>query len=320
MIRLVERATELRQVMTLIERAREGTGGLLLLEGEAGIGKTTILREAAAIAAQEGIAVARATGHPIESTLSFGLVRQLLEPALAGVAPEERAALAAGPARAAVALLEGAPATGSEELELVHAAYRLVAELATAGGDRPWLVVVDDLHWGDRSSVTFLLYLAQRLADLPVALLATVRTGETTDVDDLLGRLLAEVGLGGTTLGPLSADACTELVRRRFPEAADTYCAECARVTGGNPLLINELLQAVATSGATSGAATDDDAAQRLHETSSVSLQRSTSLRLAGAGEAGREVAEALAVLEPGAPLRRVAALAGLPTEVAASA
>ena len=52
MIGLVERATELHQVMTLLEGAREGTGGLLVLEGAAGIGKTTILREAAAIAAR----------------------------------------------------------------------------------------------------------------------------------------------------------------------------------------------------------------------------------------------------------------------------
>ena len=110
MIGLVERATELHQVMTLLEGAREGAGGLLVLEGAAGIGKTTILREAAAIADQEGIAVARATGHPIEATLSFGLVRQLLEPPLARLTPEERAALAAGPARAAIALLDGAPA------------------------------------------------------------------------------------------------------------------------------------------------------------------------------------------------------------------
>ena len=316
MIGLVERATELHQVMTLLEGAREGTGGLLVLEGAAGIGKTTILREAAAIADQESIAVARATGHPIEATLSFGLVRQLLEPPLARVTPEERAALAAGPARAAIALLDGAPAAGTDELELVHAAYRLVAELVGSGGGDPWLVVVDDLHWGDRSSVTFLLYLAQRLPDLPVALLATVRTGEPTDVADLLGRLLAEVGRGGTTLGPLSAEACAQLVRRRFPEAADSFCAECARVTGGNPLLLNELLQAVATS----GGATDDPAAERLHETSSVSLQRSTSLRLNGVGAAGQAVAEAVAVLEPGPPLRRVAALAGLTTEDAASA
>ena len=133
---------------------------------------------------------------------------------------------------------------------------------------------------------------------------------------DLLGRLLAEVGRGGTTLGPLSAEACAQLVRRRFPEAADSFCAECARVTGGNPLLLNELLQAVATS----GGATDDPAAERLHETSSVSLQRSTSLRLSGVGAAGQAVAEAVAVLEPSPPLRRVAALAGLTTEDAASA
>ena len=313
MIGLVERATELHQVMLLLETAREGTGGLLVLEGAAGIGKTTILREAAAIARQDGVRVAQATGHPIESTLSFGLVRQLLEPALSRVTPEDRTALAAGPARAAVAMLDGAPAAGIDELELVHAAYRLVAELTVTDGGRPWLLVLDDVQWGDRSSVTFLVYLAQRLADLPVALLLSLRTGETSAVEDLLARLLGEVGRGALSLGPLSEAACAQLVRRRFPEAADAFCEECARVTGGNPLLLNELLEAVAGS----GGATDSEAALLLHETSSVTLQRSTGLRLAGTGAAGRAVAEAVAVLEPGAPLRRVAALAGLAPEEA---
>ena len=316
MIGLVERATELHQVMLLLENAGAGAGGLLVLEGAAGIGKTTILQEAAAIARQEGVPVARATGHPIESTLSFGLVRQLLEPTLSRVAPAARAELASGPSRAAVAMLEGAPAAGIDELELVHAAYRLVAELASTGGCRPWLLVIDDVQWADRSSVTFLLYLAQRLADLPVALLLSVRTGEATAVEDLLARLLGEVGRSALTVGPLSAAACAELVRRRFDEASDAFCAECARVTGGNPLLINELLEAVAGG----DGATDDDAALRLQETSSLTLQRSTGLRLAGAGAGGRAVAEAVAVLEPGAPLRRVAALAGLSTDEAGSA
>src|SRR6476646_9049200 len=252
MIGLVERATELHQVMLLLETAREGTGGLLVLEGAAGIGKTTIVREAAAIARQEGVAVAQATGHPIESTLSFGLVRQLLEPALSRVAPEERAA----------------PAAGLDELELVHAAYRLVAELTATSGGRPWLLVLDDVQWGDRSSVTFLVYLAQRLADLPVALLLSLRTGETSDVEDLFARLLGEVGRGALSLGPRSAAACAQLVRRRFPEAADAFCEECARVTGGNPLLLNELLESVFGS----AAATESEAALLLHETSSVTL------------------------------------------------
>ncbi len=312
---LVERATELERVMCLLDRARHGSGGLLALEGVAGIGKTAILNEAAALAGRRCATVARATGHPIESALSFGLVRQLLEPLLARVSPRDLGALAAGPGRAAVALLDGAPATGNDELELVHAAYRLVVEL-TEIGPTPLVFVVDDLQWGDRSSVTFMLYLAQRLADLPLALLTTVRTGEATDVEDLLGRLLGEVRHGATTLGPLSGAACAELVRRRFPEATDAFCAECARVTGGNPLLVSELLEAVAGG----DGATDDRAAQQLHETSSVSLQRSTSLRLAGAGAAGRAVAEAVAVLEPDAPLRRVAALAGLEQAEAAAA
>jgi DNA-binding CsgD family transcriptional regulator/tetratricopeptide (TPR) repeat protein len=315
MTELVERTGALDRVRRLVERARTGSGGLLVLEGEAGIGKTSLLREAARHAHDHGFEVARATGHPIETALAFGVVRQLLEPLLATRSAQERARLAAGPARAVVAMLDGAPAAGADELELVHAAYRLVGELARAGGS-PLVLVVDDLQWGDRSSVMFLLYLAQRLGGLPLVLLASVRRGEPAEAGELLGRLLAEARHGATTLQPLSPAACAELVRRRFPDARDAFCRECARVTGGNPFLLGELLDAVASS----GAGTDDAAASALQETSSVSLQRSTSLRLRATGAAGRSLAEAVAVLEPGAPLRRVAALADLPPEEAAAA
>lgn len=310
---LVERTDALDRLVRLGEQARAGAGGLLVLEGEAGTGKTSLLRDAARWARESRLEVACATGHPIEAALAFGVLRQLLEPVLARRSARDRARLASGPGRAMVAMLEGEQAAAADELELAHAAYRLVGELVADG---PLLLVVDDVQWADRSSVMFLLYLAQRLGTLPVALLVSARRGEPSDAGDLLVRLLAEARHATTTLDPLSPDACTELVRRRFPDARPLFCAEAARVTGGNPLLLGELLDAVARS----GDEPDDAAAARLQETSSISLQRSTGLRLASAGDAGRSVAEAVAVLEPGAPLRRVAALARLAPEEAALA
>ncbi len=309
---LVERATELDVVTGLLARSREGAGGMLVVEGVAGLGKTSLVQAAAALAREHGDEVLTATGHPLESSLSFGLVRQLLERRLAEAPPAERDRLVTGPGRGAVPLLEGASSSGQDELEIVHAAYRLVAQLAES---RPTVLVVDDLQWGDRSSLTFLLYLSQRLADLPLAVLATVRAGETAAAG-LLARLRGEATAGVHALAPLSEAACRALVLRRFPEATDAFCAEAARLTAGNPFLLHELLETVAAG----GGATDEPAARRLDETASVSLQSSTALRLSLAGQACPAVAEALAVLETGAPLRRVAGLAGLELETVAEA
>ena len=309
---LVERATELDVVTGLLARSREGAGGMLVVEGVAGLGKTSLVQAAAALAREHGDEVLTATGHPLESSLSFGLVRQLLERRLAEAPPAERDRLVTGPGRGAVPLLEGASSSGQDELEIVHAAYRLVAQLAES---RPTVLVVDDLQWGDRSSLTFLLYLSQRLADLPLAVLATVRAGETAAAG-LLARLRGEATAGVHALAPLSEAACRALVLRRFPEATDAFCAEATRLTAGNPFLLHELLETVAAG----GGATDEPAARRLDETASVSLQSSTALRLSVAGQACPAVAEALAVLETGAPLRRVAGLAGLELETVAEA
>jgi len=136
-------------------------------------------------------------------------------------------------------MLDGEPAAGIDELEVVHAAYRLVAELTTTGGCRPWLLVIDDVQWADRSSVTFLLYLAQRLADLPVALLLSVRTGEATAVEDLLARLLGEVGRSALTLDPLSAVLVeADEVRQLFN---DTDADQLWLVAGAPPEAANTL-------------------------------------------------------------------------------
>src|SRR5262249_24985739 len=164
----------------LLAAARAGRGGFVVITGPAGIGKTALLTEAGERAVRTGMRVLAGRGGELEGGVSFGVARQLFEALLAGGAPAGRAALLAGAAqRGLIALGDGSdaalPAAVSERLfTMVHGLYWLVVNASGAG---PVLVVVDDLHWADQASLRFLLYLAGRLAGLPVALVLSLRGG-----------------------------------------------------------------------------------------------------------------------------------------------
>ena len=205
---MLEREHELAEIDALLSAAVAGTGRLLVIAGEAGIGKSTLLRAAAARAAERGLRVLTASGGALETEFAFGVARQLF-----GDAGDLRGAAAA----AAPAL--GLRAVGTRVLdagqravsfELQHGLYWLTADLAESS---PLLVCVDDVQWADPDSLGFLAYLARRLDDLPVALLVAVREGEPCPAPEVLAALRA----GGRELTPaaLSEAAVRRLGRRR---------------------------------------------------------------------------------------------------------
>jgi predicted ATPase len=147
---------------------------MLLLEGRAGIGKSSLVEVACSRAAELGHEVLRARGSELESGFAFGVVRQLFERRLAGTDPGEREALLAGPAAAVRPLLAGevagalaggvaAPLAGDSSFAVLHGLYWLVVNLAARG---PLLIAVDDAHWADEPSLRWLAYLARRLDGL----------------------------------------------------------------------------------------------------------------------------------------------------------
>ena len=100
---LSERERELAAVEVLLERR----GGVLVVEGRAGIGKTSLVEVACSRADGRGYEVVRARGSELEAGFAFGVVRQLFERRLAGAGAGEREALLAGPAAAVRPLLSG---------------------------------------------------------------------------------------------------------------------------------------------------------------------------------------------------------------------
>jgi hypothetical protein len=187
---LVERERELAAVEALLERG----GGLLAVEGGAGIGKTSLLEAGCQLASKLGYQILSARGSELEADFAFGVVHQLFERRLTSADVNEREALLAGAATAVRPLLFGqllgALATAEDtSFAVSHSLYWLAANLAA---QRPLLLTVDDTHWTDEPSVRWLTYLARRLEGLPLTMLVTLRSGEAIPQSGSLLALRAE--------------------------------------------------------------------------------------------------------------------------------
>jgi predicted ATPase len=161
---LLERDTELAVIEDLIGAAAGG-GRLLAIEGPPGIGKTSLVAETKARGEGAGMDVLGARGSELERAFSYGVVRQLFEPFLAGLPEDERSELLAGAASLATPVLDpawltAAPATADVSLATLHGLYWLVASLAAR---RPLLLAIDDLHWCDLPSLRLMAYVLPRM-------------------------------------------------------------------------------------------------------------------------------------------------------------
>jgi DNA-binding CsgD family transcriptional regulator len=314
---LLERDRELESLRVALADAVNGEGRLALVEGPAGIGKSRLLAELRAAAQDEGVRVLAARGSELEREFPFGVVRQLFEPALHDEEARERwLGGAAAPARAIFEAAElGSETTGTDAtFAALHGLYWLTANVAADG---PVLLSVDDLQWCDRPSLRFLAYLVRRLEDMPALVGTTLRsTDPGTDP-----ALVAEIGhdplVRSVSPGPLSATAVTEMVRARLGEDAhELFCAACARVTGGNPLLLRQLLTSLEADGVKPDAAS----VKVVADIGPRAVSRTVLLRLARLPDEAVRVARAVAVLGESADLPTVAALAELDQDDVAAA
>jgi hypothetical protein len=148
---LLERTAELRALAAALEAACSGTGAVVLVEGAAGIGKTSLLNAARHRAQARGMAVLSASGSQLERSFAMGVVRQCFEPELRRhERPETLLAGAAG--LAARALVEVPAAEDAAPGGVLHGLYWLTANIAER---TPLLIAIDDAHWADEASLLF---------------------------------------------------------------------------------------------------------------------------------------------------------------------
>ncbi|HEV7773841.1 MAG TPA: LuxR family transcriptional regulator [Conexibacter sp.] len=220
---LVGREREWERIGELLDRARLGRSGALLLHGEAGIGKTALLDHAAATAAED-MQVVRAVGVESEAELEFSGLLELCRPLAAR--------LDAIPARQAEtlrgALGLGPTAAGSDRFTIGAATLSLLAATAE---DAPLLALVDDVQWLDRSSQDALVFAARRLQADRVVLLFARRDGEA--------RSFEAAGLETLALGGLADEAAEALLAASG--VSPRVAAQLHAATGGNPLALREL-------------------------------------------------------------------------------
>lgn len=217
--------------------AAAGGARALLLEGEAGIGKTLLWQEALERARARGFRVLSARPAGSEVELSFAALGDLLDGALELALPELPA-----PRRRALetALLLAEPEGPAPDQRAVALAF--LGALRILAGSGPLLVAVDDLQWLDASSGSVLAFAARRLGDEPVALLAAARATPGAPVPFALDRAFPEGSFRRLALGPLSVGAVHELLRTRLGLTLPRWAlARVHEAAGGNPLFALEI-------------------------------------------------------------------------------
>ncbi|WP_433557525.1 helix-turn-helix transcriptional regulator [Pseudonocardia xinjiangensis] len=221
---LVGRTRELDRIRSFLDRAATG-GEALLLSGEPGVGKTVLLDAAAETASASGTRLLRAAGAEFETAVAFSGLRQLLLPLT-----EEFDRLAPAHLRALSAALGIGDDAPADRLTTFTAVLALLRGAAAA---RPLLVIVDDLHWLDRSSTAALGFVARRLAGSRIGLLAASRTAAASFLDSS--------GLPEDEVQPLDEDAAAGLLGARFPTLAAAVRRRVLAEAEGNPLALLEL-------------------------------------------------------------------------------
>ncbi|HEX5193030.1 MAG TPA: LuxR family transcriptional regulator [Solirubrobacteraceae bacterium] len=278
---LHERNEALGAISEALAAAHGGAGAVVFLQGEAGVGKTALLRRASELAGAETRLV-QARGAVMERDLPFAFVDQL---AAAGLLADREMLDDPAARRAAV-----------------YAAARAQMRSWAAAG--PTVALLDDLQWADLDSLAVVGFLARRLARLPIAMIGALRPWPAPA--GALARALAHEDVARiVALAPLSEDAAGHVLMDRLGDPlAGRFTHDAWRLTGGNPLLLVEAARTLRLTGSLPVPG-EGGGGERMRQLLLLS-------HMGGVGKAASACAQAAAVL--GAPARSTAvrAVSGL--------
>src|SRR5258708_189400 len=229
---LIEREQESALLDALVDRLRDG-GGAVVIRGEPGIGKSALLQRVRRRAEAQGVRPLVTVGVESEAELAFAGLHQLLRPVIGALAqlPESQRQT-----------LEAALGLGGDlkpdPYRVAIAAFQLICEVADSV---PLVLIVDDAHWLDRSTLSVVAFIGRRLDAEHVALVAAIRTGQSRPLDD--------ARLTTLDLERLSASAAARLLDRQAPELHPVLRARVLAESAGNPLALVELGRSMGRSG-----------------------------------------------------------------------
>jgi DNA-binding CsgD family transcriptional regulator len=311
---LLERALECALMDRLVGSAHRGSGSFALIEGAAGVGKSSMLAYLRSAAGNMLVLHAQAT--PIERPAPFAVVTNALREALDQLTEAEREDIFVGSARLSRSLFDSsAPDTRSSDphgFSRIHGLYWVLSNLSET---LPVALLIDDLHWSDPSSLRFLLYLAHRVDTLPVVIAVTRRIESPGDSEELVSQLRAHPSIQSLRLESLSLDGTRDLLELRLGDSPTQELTKRAHeLTGGNPFLLKEIADSLREGTDVESlkiAVTDSDASY---------VYRTIRRRLDDLSDEANALACAIAVLGDGTTLPAAAKLAMLDESIARDA
>ena len=289
---LLDREAELALLEKAVIDAKASESQLVVIEGPAGIGKSRLLLEAREMAEKAGFVNVVSRGNEFEREYAFGVVRQMIASALRA-SGENLVGSEAAVAREM--LLELTGGGGSEGESTTFTIFEnLYWSTVKAAESTPVMICVDDLQWCDRQSIDYVTYLTRRIEGLPIIVIVSVRPTEVGAAAPSIREVLGDPRRVTVKPKPLGISGIAGLTEQRLGSApAAEFSNELEVITGGNPLLLDELLKELDAENVTP----DEGSLKLLREIGPRAASRSVLLRLARLDPNCAVVVRALAVL-----------------------